>query len=221
MPQSIVAQSGIFYIGNMVEMLLPEFMSELYDFGVISATNNKPIFTNRWVIPILDTDGYVQSLVGYSPDAKERYIYGTGKYYRRNETLYGLENLNRAYAEGYAFITEGITDTLRLRSLGYWNTFAMCGTHKTQFILQQLNRLKYGVIWIPDRDAPGKKAERHWVVNKSITLRTPIQFKDCDEFLKSGEYVDWFNEYAQACVEQLTQIEHKGNKMRCEEYTMV
>ena len=43
--------------------------------------------------------------------------------------MYGLENLHLAYELGYAVYVEGITDAIRLRSLGILNTFANCGTH--------------------------------------------------------------------------------------------
>ena len=43
---------GIFYIGEMAEMLLPEYIDKISEFGVISPTNNMPIFKGRWVIPI-------------------------------------------------------------------------------------------------------------------------------------------------------------------------
>ena len=141
-------------------MIIPKYIEHLEDFGVISPTNKKPIFNNRWVIPIKNEKGLVQNLVGYTPDAHERYIYGTALYYRRRDTLYGLENLYLAYEMGYAILVEGITDAIRLKSLGYRNTFAMCGTHKSDYILRQLNRCRHGVIKIPDRDNAGLKASK-------------------------------------------------------------
>ena len=103
-----VNKCGIFYVGEMAEMLVPAFLDNIQSMGIISETNYKPIFRERWVIPIKDTDGLVQNFVGYSPNADERYIYGTSRYYRRKETLYGLENLKLAYDMGYAIVTEGI-----------------------------------------------------------------------------------------------------------------
>ena len=221
MPMEILEEIGMFYIGSMTEMLVPEFIDSLVEFGVISTSNNKPIFNNRWVIPIKDTDGLVQNLVGYSNKADERYIYGTGKYYRRRDTLYGLENMELAYKLGYSILVEGITDAIRLQSLGYKNTFAMCGTHKSEFIMQQLNRPRYGTIRIPDRDKPGKSTEKHWITNRYITLRTPIQFKDSDELLRNEDNVEWFNIYMKACIDYITSSEHNGMIHPAKEYTMI
>ena len=157
-----VKEAGIFYIGDATEMLLPSYIDKVEKFGVISPTNKKPIFHDRFVIPILDTDGKVLNLVGYSKNANERYVYGTAQYYRRRETMYGLENLEMAYDLGYAILTEGITDAIRMRDLGYKNTFANCGTHNSEFIIKQLNRCRHGVIKIPDRDEAGNRANKKW-----------------------------------------------------------
>ena len=96
----IIKESDIFYIGDATEMLLPWHLWQIESYGVISPTNKKPIFHNRYVIPIKDIHGNVLNLVGYSKEADERYIYGTAKYYRRRETMYGLENLEAAYDLG-------------------------------------------------------------------------------------------------------------------------
>lgn len=221
LPLEALEEADIFYIGSMAEMLLPLYLNDIKDFGVISSTNKKPIFTERWVMPIKDTDGLVQNLVGYSPSADERYIYGTSRYYRRRDTLYGLENLKIAYDLGYAVLTEGITDTIRLRSLGIKNCFAMCGTHKSDFIFKQLNRCRYGLIRIPDRDEAGKLTEKHWKVNRFVTLHTHLLYKDSDEMLRQDENIELFMRYFEACVSYITEREHKGIIYPEKEYTII
>lgn len=221
LPLEALEEADIFYIGNMAEMLLPSFLNEIQSFGIISNTNKKPIFNERWVIPIKNTDGLVENLVGYSPTADERYIYGTSRYYRRRETLYGLENLKLAYEMGYAVLTEGITDTIRLRSLGIKNSFAMCGTHKSEFIMQQLNRCRYGLIRIPDRDDAGKQTEKHWKTKRFITLHTQMLYKDSDEMLRHEDNVGVFMDCFKACVEYITEHEHKGLNYPEKEYTII
>lgn len=213
-PIEEIENSGIFYISNMVEMLLPDYISNLSDFGVISNTNNKPIFNNRWVIPIRDVNGLILNLVGYSPYENERYIYGTARYYRRRDSLYGLENLNLAYKLGYAILTEGITDAIRLRSIGFKNSFAMCGTQESKFIMQQLNRCRHGVIKIPDRDKAGLKAEKGWQLNRAVTLKVSIEYKDVDEMLRDNTNLEIFMEYINYCIDYL-----KGGKNRGFKYT--
>lgn len=220
-PYEIVKTSDIFYINDATEMLIPSYLDKVEDFGIISPTNKKPIYHNRFVIPIKDIDGRVLNLVGYSKDANERYVYGTSIYYRRRDTLYGLENLNLAYDMGYAIITEGITDCIRVRSLGYPNTFAMCGTHGSEFIMKQLNRCRYGVIKIPDRDLPGKRALNKWKCNRSIVLNIFVAYKDIDEMCKeSQENQEWVKEYINMCIEWIKFTENKGYKSIEEVVTM-
>lgn len=220
-PKEVIEEQKIFYIGDTTEMLLPSFYDKVEEYGVISPTNKKPIFHNRFVMPIMDTNGNVLNLVGYSKEANERYVYGTAKYYRRRETMYGLENLNMAYELGYALVTEGITDTIRLRGLGYKNTFAMCGTHKSEFIMKQLNRCRYGVIKIPDRDEAGQKAARGWYCNRSIMLNTFIAYKDIDEMCSaSEENIPWVKDYIDDCINWIKQKEHMGLNCGMEVVTM-
>ena len=220
-PIEEVIKSDIFYIDDATEMLLPKYLNSVESFGVISPTNKKPIFHNRFVIPIKDTDNRVLNLVGYSKEANERYVYGTAKYYRRRETMYGLENLQLAYELGYCILTEGITDTIRVRSLGYQVSFANCGTHKSDFIMKQLNRCRYGVIKIPDRDDPGNKASNGWKTYRGITLNTFIAYKDIDEMCKeSEENREAVKVYLDNCINWITSMEHRGYTSQNEVVTM-
>jgi DNA primase len=229
--KSTVDECGIFYIGDMTEMLLPSYIDKISDLGVISETNRKPIFKNRWVIPIRNQAGLVQNFVGYTPNADERYIYGTSKYYRRRDTYYGMENLKLAYDMGYAFITEGITDTIRLRDMGFKNSFAMCGTNVSSQMIDTLNRCRYGVILIPDRDEAGIRAHKRWKFKRSVTLFINLQYKDVDELCvefkddghreKSVANIEWFKEYADICVNWVLQEKHNGQSCTCESITML
>ena len=217
-----MTKCGIFYVGEMAEMLNPKYLDEVNSFGVISPTNNMPIFKNRWIIPIKTSDGLVQNFVGYSPSADERYIYGTARYYQRRETLWGLENLPLAYEMGYAFVTEGITDAIRLRDLGYPNSFAMCGTHSSEFIMKQLNRCRFGVIKIPDRDDPGLRALKGWKCNRSATLFISFKYKDIDQLCaESLDNQQWAKEYLDACADWIKSEPHNGQASLNEKITMI
>lgn len=221
-PLDIVQKTGIFYVREMAEMLLPNYLDKISKLGVISPTNNKPIFNNRYIIPIYNADGLVENLVGYSKDANERYIYGTAEYYSRTDTLWGLENLNIAYELGYAILVEGITDAIRIRSMGFPNTFAMCGTHKSEHIISVLNRCRYGVIRIPDRDRAGLQALQGWEYNRSVTLYTNLRYKDPDEMCReSEENRELFKAYLNDCINWLKTEEHKGKKCLCESVTIL
>lgn len=217
-----VKECGIFYIEEMHEMLLPSYIDDLPTLGVISETNHKPIFRHRWVIPIKNQRGFIQNFVGYSPEADERYIYGTSKYYRRRETMYGLENLDLAYDLGYAIVTEGITDTIRLRDMGFKNSFAMCGTHSSAFIMRQLNRCKHGIIKIPDRDDAGLRALKGWESLRSVTLMINMQYKDIDEMCKNNEEnKEWIKEYLKDCINWILSDTHNGYKSISETVTVL
>lgn len=212
----------IFYVGDMAEMLLPNYLDDVQHLGIISSTNHKPIFRNRWVIPIKNVDNQVENLVGYSPDADERYVYGGASYYRRRETLYGLEKLKLAYELGYAIITEGITDAIRLRDLGYQNSFAMCGTHNSDYIMRQLNRCRHGVIKIPDRDNAGLKASKNWTALRSVTIMVNIQYKDIDEMCRDSlDNCEVVRVYLDSSIEWLKSDTHHGKECTQETVTIL
>lgn len=220
-PIEEIKRSDIFYVGDATELLLPTYIDKVDSFGVISPTNKKPIFHNRYVIPIKDVNGKILNFVGYSKEADERYVYGTARYYRRRETMYGLENLKYAYELGFAYLTEGITDTIRVRSLGRRNCFANCGTHESAFIMNQLNRCEHGVIKIPDRDAAGKRAAKKWVCYRGIILNVHIAFKDIDEMCReSTENQEIVNEYLDACEDWILLAKHHGKGCISQEITI-
>lgn len=222
-PLETLEECGIFYIGNMAEMMIPKYIGQLKDFGIISPTNMKPIYSERWVIPIKDETGLVQGMVGYSNKSDERYIYATSKYYMRGDTLWGLERLERAYELGYAILVEGITDAIHLRSIGYEPVFASCGTRPSELNMRQLNRPRYGLLRIPDRDSAGDKTKNHWITNRYITLVTPAKYKDSDELLRDSEYdnVEWMRGYVDASIEWLEEREHCGRVCSTYSATMI
>ena len=69
-----IEKCGIFYVEDNATLIIPQYFDKLDDFGVISQTNKRPIYENRWVIPIKDENGLVQSLVGYSNLTDERCV---------------------------------------------------------------------------------------------------------------------------------------------------
>lgn len=222
----VLQEADVFYIDNMSEMLIPKYLRRLTDFGVISQTNLKPIFRKRWVFPIKDEFGRVINFVGYSNMEKERYIYGTATYYSRQDDLYGLENLHSAYKDGYAIITEGITDILSIRSIDkikYKNSFAYCGTMASEIKLGIMSRFRYGTINIHDRDKAGDKSRDNWDTYRHVTFLTPLQFKDSNETLNAdeGKYRVWYENCLDASIEWLKQEEHKGIKSLSVEATML
>lgn len=184
-PVEILKEHGIFYIYTYDELMAPEYIPKLEDFGLINELNKQPIFHERWLIPIKDFDGHIINLVGYSPNAENRYLYGNSKYYDRKNDMYGLENFRTAVNQGWAVYVEGITDCLALRSLGFKNCFAACGTMSSEIKMRHLNQLKHGIIFITDRDKAGDTTLKHWRTNCCVYVSISIetQLKDIDDYI--------------------------------------
>lgn len=225
--RNILEETQVTYIGGQVEMVHPEFMDCIQDFGVISPTNHMPIFHDRYMIPIRNTDGRVIDVVGYKWEENERYVYATGKYYRRGETLFGLEKLSKIVEYGVAVWAEGITDTMAIRDIGAWNSLGNCGVRLTTQKIKTLNRPRYGNIFIPDRDAAGDKTRKELKTNKYVLLNIPLGFKDVDEYMNKNEDAELREarrkqvyDYIKAAEEWLMQSIHYGKPCGNMEATM-
>lgn len=211
-PINSIKENDIFWVGNSAELMIPEYIGLLEKFGLVSEANNKPIFNNRWVIPIRDKDNLVQALVGYSNVSDNKYVYSTTDYYLRGDSLYGEEQLEQTMKDGYAVLVEGITDAIHVRSLGFNNIYANCGSRKGTVNFLRLNRLKHGLIRICDRDKAGDGTKKRWITDRYIDLVTPPQFKDSDEVLKNVEYKEIFREYLEECIRIIKDNEFKGKE---------
>lgn len=211
-PIDSIKENDIFWVGNSAELMVPEYIGLLEKFGLVSEANNKPIFNNRWVIPIKDKDNLVQALVGYSNVSDNKYVYSTTDYYLRGDSLYGEEQLEQTMKDGYAVLVEGITDAIHVRSLGFNNIYANCGSRKGTVNFLRLNRLKHGLIRICDRDKAGDGTKKRWITDRYIDLVTPPQFKDSDEVLKNVEYKEIFREYLEECIRIIKDNEFKGKE---------
>ena len=180
-----VKEAGIFYINEPTEMLIPEFFDEVRDFGVI-AMNNRPIYNERYVIPIRDLSGQVMGMVGYKHGVVEKYMYATPKYFMRGDAVYGLENFKDILDSGYAIIAEGIMDRVRIKSLGFKNSIATCGADKSWERMLLFSGIKK-CIFIPDRDRAGMNTDYHWKSDTMLRILLPDTFKDIDEFASQND----------------------------------
>lgn len=184
--RDLVDKLGLIYIENMAELVVPEFLEELVDFGVISPNNRKPIYSDRYVIPIRDMSGLVMGLVGYSLSDKARYMYANTKYFERNDILYGMEKYEKCLEAGYIVVTEGITDCFRIKQLGYELCMSTAGAHRSLFMMQMLDMIPI-VLFIPDRDRAGDGTKEYWKTNNYGRLLIPFIYKDLDEYACSSE----------------------------------
>lgn len=213
----IINEHGIFYISKMAEMIVPGYIDKLVDFGVISPTNNKPIYSDRYVIPIYDMSGLVMGLVGYSLSAKERYMYSNTRYFHRNDILYGLENYKQCLIDGYAIVTEGITDAIRLKELGFKNVLSTAGAHKSTYMMELLNQIGI-IIFIPDRDRAGDGTKNYWITDNYARLLVPFTFKDVDEFaISSDENRDSLIHHINVAISYMRENKEKGILIKGEE----
>lgn len=187
---NVLKDAGVFYVGEPAEMLLPEYIDILRQFGII-AMNNKPIYSERWLIPIYDINRYVIGLVGYKQGVNEKYVYATPKYFNRGEAIYGLEHLIDCFEQGFAIVTEGIMDAIRVRSLGFKNVISTCGADSSwdrHLMFMGIKRC----IFIPDRDRAGMQTNKHWKSETMIRLLVPLPFKDIDEFARQNKVTESF-----------------------------
>jgi hypothetical protein len=179
---STLEKLKVFYVGKSgAALMLPSFREDLKGFGVLSE-RNRPVFYDRYIFPIRNCRGMVVGLVGYSKQAKERYLYARSSYFDRKNMLYGLETLHLVEKLGFAVITEGITDAAALRNIGIENAFATCGTAVSDFSLGQINRrVTSGVICFPDNDGPGRRALAGWNFKGKFVIWSDPRYKDVDE----------------------------------------
>ena len=181
---------SVFYVGDMRELVLPQFIDNLKEFGVVSETNGRPIFEDRYVFPIKDCFGNVINLVGYTWKSDVRYVYGTAKYYERHIDMYGMEFMAYIFKVGWCILVEGITDKIALNNVGVYNVLASCGTANSPCRMELLSRLEYGVAFIYDRDDAGWECRKHWIVPRYIEVNISNGDKDIDQYLRNKDNIE-------------------------------
>lgn len=185
-----IKNAGIFYIKDPAEMIVPEYIDSIRDFGII-AMNNRPMYTERYVIPIYDTLGMVMALVGYKYGVNEKYMYANTRYFNRGDAIYGLECIDKCIEAECTFVVEGLMDRIRVRELGFENCIATCGADKSwerMLVFHNLNKC----VFIPDRDRAGMLTSKHWTCDSMARIILPTQFKDIDEFARQSSSTEQF-----------------------------
>ena len=77
--------------------------------------------------------------------------------------------------------------------------------------MKQLNRCRYGIIKIPDRDSAGQRAAKGWKTYRSVTLNTFIAYKDVDEMCKENDlHKEYVRDYINQSIDWLKRQEHNG-----------
>lgn len=161
------------------------------DLGICK--NFKFLLEERYIFPVKDMLGNVVALIGWYPDSK-RYITTPSALFSKSGMFYGMEQLSETGIGKTYFLTEGIFDSLSLRSLGY-NAVAQMGINssKEKKILYGLfNRL----VATPDTDKMGTNVTNldKWDLPKSSSYMTWVggslkDMKDIDDFCKKYDEV--------------------------------
>lgn len=148
----------------------------------------------RYLFPVKDMFGNVLAIIGWFPDEK-KYITTPSKFFSKTCLFYGLEQMGTTGIGKEYFLTEGIFDSLSIRSLGYYS-LAMMGIDASRYKIA-LYALFKRVIAIPDIDEQGKKVisgDKWKIPMNSKYFRwsgvSPEQIKDIDNFVHTFEEDD-------------------------------
>lgn len=125
---------------------------EFHDLGLFKEA--KFLLENRYIFPVKDMLGNVIALIGWYPDEK-KYITTPSALFSKSGMFFGMEQLGKTGVNRSYFLTEGIFDTLSLRSLGF-NAVAQMGIDSSQQ-KEVLYGLFRRIVAVPDGDAEGKK----------------------------------------------------------------
>lgn len=137
---------------------------DLIECGLLRKNEEgRPIwfFRNRLTLPIWNEQGEIVSFAGRSIDKQTPKYLNTRetKVYNKSSLLYGLNRAKTAIRnQGFAILTEGYLDVIRLHSMGADNAIATCGTALTDKHAKLLARYTNCVVIMRDGDKAGKKA---------------------------------------------------------------
>ena len=161
--------------------------SELKDLGLTK--NDRFILQNRYIFPVRDMLGNVLALIGWYPDEK-KYITTPGKLYSTNGMFFGMEQLKDYPNIKETIITEGIFDSISVRSCGY-TSIAQMGIRTSEVKTTLYSLFGKRLLAIPDNDESGKgvvKADK-WRLPKGSSYLTWVvsgdkKLKDIDDLYK-------------------------------------
>ena len=193
-------------IGELSPIDLEDFDKyELNQTGILSQKGNI-ILNNRYIIPVDNIDGTINTLIGYYPDVR-KYITLPVPFFSKECMFF---NFRQAYElswkeyNGIVFLVEGIFDCLSLRAIGL-PALATMGSNVGDVKCELLKLFKK-VIGIPDDDAVGRKSlnrysKKGWKVPYNATLikfvggelnmgGTLLHCKDIDNFVSWYEPED-------------------------------
>lgn len=207
--KNTLMEVGVTHIYNILDMCIVTRVTDYEThklWGLYNETG-KPIFYERYIVPIRDIQGQVTALVGYYPDNR-KYVTTSTYGFRKSMQFFNAE-CYKAYIEQkntlggckYVILVEGIYDTLAVRSLGL-NVLGNMGLPLSRYKVQQLRRYAT-VVAIPDGDAAGKDMIPHFTHlkrSKSWNIENPHSYvrlkldtvgvKDLDDLINRTNKTD-------------------------------
>lgn len=180
--------------------------------------NGTSIWNNYVIFPIRSLSNEAKGIGGFNPvlylQAKETndysinyYSYSTKYVFNKGDYLFwGINGFEKAYADGYLILVDGMFDAVQLRRLGF-NAAALMGSTLTEVIIAQLRFIKK-IIIISDNDAAGYKLEQNLKRNlhQCVYLRQGYD-KDIDGAIKLGYDTKVLNELQKMITEKI-HIDH-------------
>lgn len=186
--EDILRKAGFFYIENVeCTNTLRRLSSDYALFG----KDGKFLLEGRYIFPVRDMLGNTITLIGWYPCAK-KYITLPTRMFSKSSLFYGMEQLNSTGIGKKYFLTEGIFDTLSLRSLGY-NAIAQMGIDSSRY-KSSMYTMFSRLVGVPDNDSEGREVigKDKWVLpsNSSYFRWIGDSSKDIDSLINSYEEED-------------------------------
>ena len=175
LPISVAIDSDAFAIDeNTLVGSIPEWM-RTEALGIVR--KNFIPMAGRCIFPVKDVKGTIAGFIGWDPFEKPKYLDSRNYGYRANfATVHGMEKMPEYYTNNKpVIITEGMMDTLYLRSKGF-QALATLGSYLTPYVRVILSRLGSRCIMIPDNDPTGDKyvAQIKKTLPKAITYQAAL-----------------------------------------------
>lgn len=159
------------------------------DLGLFTKEGNF-LLQDRFIFPVKDMIGNVIALIGWYPDEK-KYITTPSRFFKKQNILFGMEQLKTTGLGKKYFLVEGIFDCISIRSLGF-NCMAMMGISANAYT-QVLYSLFSKLVAIPDNDTEGRKVivRDGWKLpSNGSYVKLSGKFKDIDDMLKYYDMSD-------------------------------
>lgn len=197
--QPILKNAEFIYLDS-----LPEKLNKQDGDLALFDDNGNFILLDRFIFPVKDMLGNVIALIGWYPDEK-KYITTPSKYFSKACLFYGMEQIGEKGLGGTLYLTEGIFDSLSLRSLGF-KSLAMMGISGSRY-KESLYSLFSRVVAIPDNDPQGRKVLKNDLWNlpsngKYFRWSGNYKIKDVDDLIRTFEEDDLFDVFSSVVREQ-------------------